>query len=274
MATVLKRMILLLAFLGLNLTGYPQHFKVLAFYTAREDAAHLSFVQEAHRYFAALSQELGFRYDSTSNWDRLSADGIRDYQVLIFLDTRPEGMAQRKAFEAYMEQGGGFLGFHFSAFALTPSKYPQNWDWYHNQLLGSGEYKGNTWRPTAAVLRVENPQHPATRNLPETFTSAPNEWYSWQNDLRKNPAIQVLLSIDSSSFPVGTGPKPHEIWHRGDYPVVWTHRHYRMLYVNMGHNDMDYEHQPAREVSFTFQNQLQNQLIRDGLMWLGKQAGN
>ena len=61
------------------------------------------------------------------------------------------------------------MGFHFAGFALTPSDYPQNWDWYHNVFLGSGEYVSNTWRPTSAILRVEDTNTPATRGLPATF---------------------------------------------------------------------------------------------------------
>jgi len=176
---------------------------------------------------------------------------------------------QRNAFENFMKTGGGFIGFHFSAFALTPSDFPQNWDWYHSEFLGSGEYKGNTWRPTSAILKVETRKPPVTRHLPKTFKSQPNEWYSWTNKLRENPDIEVLLSIDSSSFPVGTGPKPHEIWYGGDFPVVWTNRNYRMIYINMGHNDIDYEHGTNKELSVTFENRFQNQLIINALMWLG-----
>jgi hypothetical protein len=171
-----------------------------------------------------------------------------------------------------MNNGGAWIGFHFAGFALTPSDFPQNWSWYHNEFIGAGQYKGNTWRPTSAVLRVEDPTHPATRHLPLTFSSSPNEWYSWEKDLRQNPDIKILLSVDSSSFPLGTGPKPHEIWHSGYYPVVWTNTKYKMLYINMGHNDIDYEHKTNKELSFQFNNPVQNKLIIDGLLWLGKQS--
>ena len=40
--------------------------------------------------------------------------------------------------------------------------------------------------------------------------------FCWEKDLGQNPAVQVLLAIDPSSFPLGTAPKPHEIWHEGD----------------------------------------------------------
>jgi len=244
-------------------------FKVIAFFTAKADQAHISFVHEANKWFPTAAGRYGFSYDSTSNWDNLNDSFLKRYEVVLFLDTRPEKPAQREAFQRYMEKGGAWMGFHFAAFALTPSGVQQNWDWYHNHFLGSGQYRGNTWRPTSAVLKVEQPSHPATKNLPATFKSAPNEWYSWEKDLRKNDSIQILLSIDPSSFPLGTGPKQHEIWHEGYYPVVWTNKYYRMIYVNMGHNDIDYEGGTNKELSFHFTNETQNQLIADALLWLG-----
>jgi hypothetical protein len=246
-------------------------FHVVAFYTGQNDLAHISFVREANEWFPKLAATNGFTYTATTNWDNLKADFLTQYQVVMFLDTRPDKAEQRAAFQQYIEHGGAWMGFHFAGFALTPSAYPQNWDWYHNVFLGSGEYVGNTWRPTSAILRVEAVQ-PATRHLPATFSSAPNEWYRWKNDLRKNPDIKVLLSIDPRSFPLGTGPKPNEIWHEGDYPVVWTNLRYKMVYFNMGHNDMDYEHKfdnTNRTLSYTFANETQRQLMLEALLWLG-----
>ncbi len=247
-----------------------QSFKVIAFYTAREDQAHISFVHEANTWFPKVAAENHFTYDSTNNWKNLNAAFLAGYQVIIFLDTRPEDPAQRKAFEQYMKSGGGWMGFHFSGFALTPSAYPQNWDWYHNEFLGSGSYVSNTWRPTPAVLRVMDKSHPVTRNLPDTFRSSASEWYRWSNDLRSNPEIDILLAIDSTSFPLGTGPKLHEIWHSGFYPVVWTNKKYRMVYFNMGHNDIDYEHHTNQQLSQTFSSAGENSLILNTLFWLGR----
>jgi len=265
----------LLAGLGQTLaaeTAAPPKFRVVAFYTGKDDLAHVSFVREANRWFSEAARRNNFSYEATTDWSRLNADFLADYQVVLFLDTRPENPAQRAAFRAYMEHGGAWLGFHFAAFALTPSAVPQDWDWYHNVFLGSGQYVSNTWRPTSAILRVEAPDHPAVRGLPDTFSSAPNEWYRWERDLRENPAIRILLSNDPASFPLGTGPKPHEIWHEGYYPVVWTNQNYRMVYVNMGHNDLDYEHHTNRELSFSFANETQDRLILQALLWLGRRS--
>ena len=247
-------------------------FKVIAFYTGKSDQAHISFVHEANPWFAKMASQFDFTFVSTTNWSELNDAVLAQYQVVMFLDTRPENPTQREAFKRFMDKGGAWMGFHFAGFALTPSAVPQNWDWYHNEFLGAGSYVGNTWRPTSAVLRLEDTNHPATYHLPATFRSAPNEWYKWTNDLRTNANIEILLSIDPASFPLGTGPKPYEIWHEGYYPVVWTNKRYRMIYFNMGHNDIDYERKTNKELSSTFSSETQNQLILDSLLWLGRRG--
>ncbi len=261
--------ILLTFVIGTKTQNKEPLFKVIAFYTAKSDLAHISFVHEANLFFPKLATQYHFSYDSTNDWSKLNTEFLSQYQVVLFLDTRPEAPEQRKAFQQYMENGGGWMGFHFAGFALTPSDFPQNWDWYHNVFIGSGQYKGNTWHPTSAVLRVEDKKHPTVKHLPATFTSSPNEWYSWEKDIRLNPDIDILLSIDSTSFPLGNGPKLYEIWHSGYYPVVWTNKKYRMLYVNMGHNDIDYDHGTNKELSFQFANEVQNRFIADAILWLG-----
>jgi uncharacterized protein len=250
-------------------------FKVIAFFTGQKDQAHISFVDEANRWFPEMAARNGFSYDTTSDWNNLNPDFLADYQVVVFLDTRPEQPTQRASFRRYMEDGGAWMGFHFAAFALPQSEYPANWPWYHDAFLGSGSYVSNTWRPTSAVLRVEDRNHPATKGLPATFTSSPSEWYRWEKDLRGNPDIDILLAVDSTSFPLGTGPKPNEIWHSGYYPVAWTNRKYKMLYFNFGHNDIDYEHRidsTNRTLSHTLSNPVQDRLIIDGLSWLGDRS--
>ena len=260
--------ILSLTLITVKAQNNSSRFKVIAFYTAKNDQAHISFVHEANKWFFGTAPKYQFTYDSTNDWNNLNPQFLSDYKVVIFLDTRPDSPAQRIAFKQYMDNGGAWMGFHFAGFALTPSEYPQNWEWYHNDFLGVGQYKGNTWRPTSAVLRVEDRKHPATKQLPKKFKSSPGEWYSWEKDIRTNPNIKILLSIDPASFPLGTGPKLHEIWHSGYYPVVWTNKNYKMLYLNMGHNDIDYENKTNKQLSSTFAIEAQNKLIINGLLWL------
>jgi hypothetical protein len=260
---------------GLCAESPAPQFKVVAFYTTpANESAHVSFACDANRWFPQMGAKFNFSYEATTNWNQMNAAFLSQYQVVIFLDSRPDNPAQRKAFEDYMEHGGAWMGFHFAGFALTPSEFPQNWDWYHQRFLGSGEYVGNTWPPVPAVLRVEDTQHLATKNLPATFKSAPSEWYCWKNNLRTNPDIKVLLSIDPASFPLGKSLKPNETWHSGDYPVVWTNQKYKMIYMNMGHDDLDYKASPHKQLSSTFDSESQNHLILNSLLWLGGRKGS
>jgi hypothetical protein len=153
------------------------------------------------------------------------------------------------------------MGFHVSAFTTDAA----SWSWYHNQFLGSGNFQSNTWGPTSVTLKVEDRTQPATKNLPATFTSSVSEWYSWSNDLRQNPNIKILASIDPSSFPVGTDP--NQSWYSGYYPILWTNTQYKMLYANFGHNAMNYT--TNTRLSSTFASATQNQFLLDGLKWLG-----
>jgi hypothetical protein len=260
-----------LALFGAVLPGQSEGFKVVGFATAINDLGHLSFVREAQTYFPQQAAKHGFTWQYTTDWNNLNDNFLASVDVVIFLDTRPENSNQRAAFERYMRNGGAWIGFHFSAFALSPSDYPNNWNWYHYDFLGSGQYMSNTWAPTSAVLRVETYDHPATWQLPRTFTCEPNEWYRWENDLRSNPSIQILLAIDEASFPLGTNPP--ETWYSGYYPVVWANRNYKMVYINMGHNVIDYANGNA-DLSHTFANEVQNRMVVDSILWMGNGSNN
>jgi hypothetical protein len=252
-------LVFLFCVLGGNASAQPR-FKVIAFYNGTWDAAHINFVQEANPWFQQLATQYNFSYEATTNWSLLNTSNLANYQVVIFLDDAPP-TAQRAAFEQYMRNGGGWLGFHVCAFNTNPGA----WDWYHNQFLGTGAFQKNTWGPTTAILNTEDQTHPSTLRLPATFTSAVSEWYAWNNDLRNNPNIRILASVNSQSFPLGTDP--NQSWYSGYYPIMWTNRNYKMLYANFGHNDMDYANNVGK--SSTFASEIQNRFIIDGLLWLG-----
>jgi hypothetical protein len=112
--------------LCLQARGASPAFKVIAFYTGTNEEAHTSFVREANRWFAEAARQSDFAYTSTTNWAELNDAVLARYQVVLFLESRPEDPAQRAAFRRYMEKGGAWMGFHFAGFALTPSAVPQN----------------------------------------------------------------------------------------------------------------------------------------------------
>ncbi|MFI6829029.1 RICIN domain-containing protein [Kribbella sp. NPDC050241] len=248
---------------GLTTTATAQvqaNFNVLAFYSGTWDAAHIDFEKEANQRFPQFGTQNGFNYTATSNWDQLNNLSASQYQVVMFLDDTPHTDAQRTGFQRYMDNGGAFFGFHVSAYNDASG----GWPWFNNTLLGTGRFQSNTWGPTAVTLRAENRSHPSLVNTGATFQSSVSEWYSWQNDLRNNPNIQILASIDPSSFPVGTDPA--QTWYSGYYPIIWTNKNYKMIYANFGHNAMNYE--TNTRLSSTFDSPAQNQFMMDALKWL------
>ena len=86
-------------------------FRVIAFFTAKKDDAHISFVREAMPWFPKIAAQYHFDYDTTSNWSNLDSTFLSKYQVVVFLDTRPEDPVQRAVFQQYMEHGGAWMGF-------------------------------------------------------------------------------------------------------------------------------------------------------------------
>jgi len=93
---------LLLSLLLISSCGFAQKvspkFKVVAFYTGQNDRAHVSFVYEANRWFSKTAGKYKFSYDSTNNWDNLNQNFLAKYDIVIFLDTRPDKPEQRVAF--------------------------------------------------------------------------------------------------------------------------------------------------------------------------------
>ena len=51
---------------------------------------------------------------------------------------------------------------------------------------------------------------------------------------------------------------------------MWTNVKYRMVYFNMGHNDIDFANKPGKQLSSTFASDTQNKLILNAVLWLGK----
>src|ERR1017187_4346333 len=84
--------------LGRQAQGASPAFNVIAFYTGMKDEpAHISFVQEGNRGFAEAARQSNFTYTSTTNWAELNDQDLANYQVVLFLDTRPEDPRQRAA---------------------------------------------------------------------------------------------------------------------------------------------------------------------------------
>ena len=221
-------------------------YKVVAFYDQSSgDMAHDNFNSEAIPWFTQQSKSRGFAFVATSNMGDMNANYLKGVDVALFLNSRPWDGGQQQAFKKYVENGGGWIGFHATAYADNS----QGWNWFSYDFLGCGKFKSNTWGPTAMTAKTENKGHALTKGLPDKFKSPVSEWYGWEKDLRQNKDIKILWSIDQSSFPVGTDP--NQSWYSGYYPICWTNTKFNMMYCNFGHNDMDYAKKQRKSSTFT-----------------------
>jgi hypothetical protein len=83
--------------------------------------------------------------------------------------------------------------------------------------------------------------------------------------LRTLPNIKILFSVDPSSYPVGTDPA--QSWTGGYHPIAWTNTNFKMMYINAGHEQMDYS--TDTPLSNTFDDATQDTMYMNALKWLG-----
>lgn len=215
-------------------TPYPANyaraprFKALIYYSTQVEEAHRQFAEDGIRFFKKLNYGEGFIQEFTADFTQYPYEKLREFDVVVMLNAMPADAASRQAFEQYMEQGGGWVGFHAAAY----NDKDTHWPWLL-QFLGCGTFYCNNWPPQPALLEVDLTSHPVTRNLPQQFVAPASEWYQWNPSPRLNQEVQILLSLSSKNYPIGI----KDVVSFGDFPVVWTNTRYRMIYLNMGHGD-------------------------------------
>ena len=217
--------------------GYPANyakaprFKALIYYTQHAEEAHVQFAEQATTFFKKLNYGDGFVLDITTDFSKYPYEKLKEYNVIIMLNTSPNTKAERDAFEQYMENGGGWVGFHAAAY----NDKNTHWPWFV-KFLGGGVFYCDNWPPQPVLVEVDNEEHPVTKNLPASFVAPASEWYQWTPSPRQNKDVEVLLSLSPKNYPLGI----KDVVNFGDFPIVWSNKNYRMIYLNMGHGDEEF----------------------------------
>jgi len=217
-----------------------QSTRVLALYSTDVESDHVEFARQAIPFFSDLAHQQKIQFESSTDWNKLASDQLKQYKMILWLNDFPHTPAQRHGFEAYMQSGGGWLGFHIAAY----NDEDTHWPWFVN-FLGGAVFYSNNWPPLPASLDVDKTADPVVRDLPHRFVSPVNEWYIWKPSPRLNPEVKVLVTLDPSNYPLGF----KDVLLSGDLPVVWTNTRYNMLYLNMGHGDKIFT-SPTQNVLF------------------------
>ena len=168
-----------------------------------------------------LGIENGFGVDTTTDASLFTSKNLKKYKAVIFLSTTGNVLndEQQKAFETYIENGGGFAGIH----SATDTEY--DWPWY-NKLVGA--YFKSHPKQQNAVLHVIDTTFIATKHLPHEWKRW-DEWYNFKSIQLED--LHVLLTIDEKSYTGGEN---------GDFhPMSWYHDFDggRAFYTALGHTD-------------------------------------
>jgi len=206
-------------------------FKALIYYTRQAEEAHVQFAEQAVDFFKRLNYGDGFILDISTDFSAFDYNKLKEYNVIIMLNSTPSNPDERRLFQLYMENGGGWMGFHAAAY----NDKNTNWPWLVD-FLGGGVFNCNNWPPQPVKVQADNSAHPVTRNLPASFVVPESEWYQWYPSPRDNKDVDVLLSITADNYPLGI----KDVVRSGDFPIVWTNKRYRMIYLNMGHGDLEF----------------------------------
>ena len=175
--------------------------------------------------FTRIAKETG-QLEVTVSRDAstLTAETLADYDAVVFFTTGelPMDDAQKAALLAWVRGGGAFVGVH----SATDTFY----EWPGYLALIGGYFDGHPWHQEVTV-RVENPEHPATRHLGESFRIH-DEIYQHREWSRGK--VDVLLSLETGSVDMNARNIRRD---DGDFALAWTREEGdgRVFYTALGH---------------------------------------
>lgn len=174
-----------------------------------------------------LGEENNVKVTVSEDAELFNADTLAQYDAVVFLNTTETlfNQDQRDAFEAYIQDGGGFVGVHSAA----DTEY--DWPWYGD--LAGAWFDNHPPGIINADVIVQDQNHPATQSLP-TEWNRDDEWYNYQGF---GDHINVLMTLDTDSYEGSDHP--------GNHPIAWYHEYDggRSFYTGLGHTIESYSEQ-------------------------------
>ncbi|MEP1086608.1 MAG: ThuA domain-containing protein, partial [Algoriphagus sp.] len=199
--------------------------KVLVF--SKTAGFHHESIPQGIEAITKLGAENDFEVDTTTQGSSFNEQNLSQYAAVIFLSTTGDVLDpnQEVEFERYIQAGGGYVGIH----AAADTEY--EWSWY-NKLVGGyfSDHPGiNDPHPNVqpGKITVVDTKHPSTSFLPSPWERT-DEWYSYQ---KMNPDVNILLTLDESSYQGGLD--------MGEHPIAWYHDYDggRAFYTGGGHTN-------------------------------------
>ncbi len=177
----------------------------------------------------ALGEENGVFVFATEDAGYFNESDLDRFDAVLFLNTTETvfNAEQREAFQAYIQNGGGFAGVHSAA----DTEY--DWPWYGEFVGAYFESHPSDPNVRNAEIIVENPNHISTHMLPNPWERE-DEWYNFQEI---PDHVEVLLRLDTDSYEGSEHPNNH--------PIAWFHDYDggRAFYTGLGHTIESYSEQ-------------------------------
>mgnify|MGYP000064795181 CR=1 FL=1 len=215
-----------------RLQGNQEQFQVLLF-TKSLDYQHLS-VPSGVQMFKELSQDNHFGLTWTEQADFFDVqEQLNAMDVIVFMNTSGDILNdnQRRALQDYIHQGGNFVAIHSASFTMM------EWPWYVELVGGVWNRHPNPGISTA-VINNEDPNHPATAHVPNKWVFT-EEWYNY---LELSDNIEVVLTVDETTYVGGKMPDYHPIaWYQDDFEGG------RSFHTGLGHPEGIYENPAYRQ---------------------------
>lgn len=197
---------------------------------------HTEAIPAANALLEKLARSRGWGWFATENSAVFSPQILARFDTVVFNNVSGDSFSdqQEAALRGFIEHGGGFVGIHAAGDGSIP------WDWYQKAVIGA-HFIGHPMGPQfqQARVRTESKDHPASRDLPDTWTRT-DEWYSFEHSPRA-PDVHVLVTLDEASYTNHSG-FGRDLSMGKDHPVAWWRctDNGRVFYTAMGHNASAY----------------------------------
>lgn len=120
--------------------------------------------------------------------------------------------AQRAAFRAWIEQGGGVVLLHGAG-----GDHNYDWAWYRDTLLGV-HFTGHTSKPDQfqqGDIHVTARTHRVMRGIPVKWTRT-EEWYAFDR-VPSGQGTRILATLDEASYRPAADQQMGQV-----HPIIWT----------------------------------------------------
>jgi hypothetical protein len=176
----------------------------------------------------------------------IKPDLLAQYRAVAFFTSGDLGLTldQKGALLDYVRAGGGFVALHSGIATYEGGSWLE-----YGELVGA-RFDGHPWNETIGA-RVEDPQHPAVRDVPRAF-ELPDEVYQVKDFVAEG--TRVLLALDRASVTLPWPGAEERAW---GFPLAWA-RSYgrgRVFYSGLGHYAAGWS--DARHLK----------LVRNGIVW-------